>query len=115
MIDTQLDLFSAYRAARTTDPQTSHLAALSVAVRAGSQQAALLQAYADAGALGLTDDEAGVKTGLAAKPGCCWWKRCSELRQAGYIVPIGNVTRLSRAGENQQVCGITNAGIEALQ
>ena len=114
-MNAQLDLFAGLIAARSTDPITSHEAALSVTVRAGSQQAQLLQAYADAGALGLTDDEAGVNTGLAAKPGCCWWKRCSELRQAGYIVPIGNVTRLSRAGENQQVCGITNAGIEALQ
>lgn len=108
-MDTQLDFFSA----RKTDPHTSHAAAQSIVIRAGSQRAQLLQAYRDAGASGLTDDEAGVITGLAYKIGCCWWKRCSELRQAGYIQPTSQ-TRASRAGEAQQVCVITDEGKKKL-
>jgi hypothetical protein len=43
----------------------------------------LLAAYADAGAYGLTNDGAGVVTGLADRPGCCYWKRCGELMADG--------------------------------
>lgn len=104
-MDLQLDMFTA----RKTDPKTSHVAGASVTVRAGSQRAELLLAYARN--YGLTDDEAGVITGLANKIGCCWWKRCSELRQGGLIAPTTE-TRMSRAGEEQMVCTITEEGMK---
>jgi hypothetical protein len=101
--------------ARSTDPATSHQAAASVAVRirAGSQRAVLLTAYADAGDYGLTNEGAGIITGLADRHGCCYWKRCGELLAAGYIAATDN-TRTSRAGEAQRVCVITPAGLRAL-
>lgn len=99
--------------ARHTDPGTSHQAAESVAVRAGSQRHMLLLAYAKAGDYGLTNDEAGVVTRLADRTGCCYWKRCGELRDAGYVTDTGR-TRTSRAGEAQGVRAITPAGLAAL-
>jgi len=100
-------------AARSTDPATSHAGARSMRIRAGSQRAVLLAAYADAGDYGLTNDGAGVVTGLADRPGCCYWKRCGELLAAGYIRATDE-TRTSRALESQRVCVITRAGLEAL-
>jgi hypothetical protein len=85
---------------------TSKRAARNIAPRTGSQRRTLLEAYADGP---LTDEEAGQWTGLADLPRCCYWKRCSELRQAGWIAPTGE-TRLSTAGERQQVCEITLTG-----
>lgn len=98
--------------ARKSDPHTSKAAGASAAMRAGSQKHILLQAYADLTA-GLTDEEAGHNSGLARKPKCCYWKRCSELRQAGLIAVTGE-TRASSVGEQQQVCAITEAGLLAL-
>jgi hypothetical protein len=98
---------------RTTDPATSHKAARAVVIRAGSQRARLLAAYADAGDYGLTNDGAGVVTGLAEAPGCCYWKRCGELLADGFIRATDE-TRTSRAGESQRVCIITRAGLTAL-
>jgi len=98
---------------RTTDPATSHKAARAVVIRAGSQRARLLVAYADAGDYGLTNDGAGVVTGLAEQPGCCYWKRCGELLAGGFIRATED-TRPSRAGEAQRVCVITRAGLDAL-
>jgi hypothetical protein len=121
------------REARNTDPQTSHAAGENVRRRALPQRDLLLLAYLRAGSPspfagdgwvgGLTDEEAGILTGLIEKPGCCYWKRCSELRQEGLIevftasqpdqtghyqrVPL---TRISRAGEQQQVCVLTADG-----
>lgn len=99
--------------ARKSDPHTSKAAGASVAVRAGSQKHKLLIAYGNLTA-GLTDEEAGINSGLAQMPKCCYWKRCSELRQAGFIAPIG-ITRASSVGEQQQVCAITEAGLKMLQ
>jgi len=98
--------------ARTSDPDTSKAGAISVSFRAGTQKMLLLQAYANLTA-GLTDEEAGTNSGLAQKPKCCYWKRCSELRQAGFIKTIG-LTRPSSVGEAQQVCAITEAGLAML-
>ena len=95
--------------ARHSDPETSHLAAKSVKLRAGTQQARLLVAYDCASLRGLTDQEAGEMTGLINQSGCGYWKRCSELRQAGYIVPTGE-TRISQANEQQRVYVITLLG-----
>lgn len=99
--------------ARHTDHSTSQQAAKAVAMRAGSQQHMLLRAYGMAGGVGLTDEEAASVTRLDQRPSCCWWKRCSELRQAGYISDTGR-TRTSVAGEQRMVCEITEAGRTAL-
>jgi hypothetical protein len=98
--------------ARTTDGTTSVAPLRNLSIRAGSQRATLLAVYAGT-LFGFTDEEAGTTSGLARLPRCCYWKRCSELRQAGYIEPTGD-TRLSTAGESQQVCRITQAGLDAL-
>lgn len=99
--------------ARNSDPKTSKAAGASVVMRAGSQKHTLLCVYFLA-LNGLTDEEAGQTSGLAYKNKCCYWKRCSELRQAGLIAPTGE-TRLSSASEHQQVCAITEAGKRILR
>jgi hypothetical protein len=96
---------------RSADPITSVLGAGDVKPRRGSQQALLLAEYAHRD--GLTDEEAGLFSGLLSRPKCCYWKRCSELRAKGLIVPTGE-TRLSSAGSAMQVCAITEAGRNAL-
>jgi hypothetical protein len=94
--------------ARRTDPRTSHRASASVRIRAGTQKAALLEAYA-AHPDGLTDEQAGKASGLADRPHCCYWKRCSELRESG-LIAVTDQVRTGSAGEKQRVCVITEAG-----
>lgn len=94
--------------ARRADPPTSVAAGRSVRLRAGSQKAVLLLAYAAASG-GLTDDEAAEAAGLLQKPGACWWHRCSDLRSAGLVAPTGE-HRMGRAGELRMVCAITGDG-----
>lgn len=96
---------------RSNDGATSKAGAKAMTVRAGSQRAILLKAYWEEQYL--TDEDAGRASGLASLPKCCYWKRCSELRQAGYIKPNGS-TRVSSAGVEQQVCHITAEGIQVL-
>jgi hypothetical protein len=96
---------------RRNDGATSTGGAKAITVRAGSQRSTLLASYYVHD--DLTDEEAGNVSGLAALPKCCYWKRCSELRQAGYIKPNGK-TRISSAGVEQQVCHITAEGIQVL-
>jgi len=96
---------------RRNDGATSGGGAKAMTVRAGSQRAKLLATYF--AEQYLTDEEAGHASGLALLPKCCYWKRCSELRQAGYIKPNGK-TRISSAGVEQQVCHITAEGIQVL-
>ena len=99
---------------RATDPATSRTAAADVRIRLASQQHQLLTAYGHPSAnLGLTADEAGIYTGLAARRGCCYWKRCSELRHAGFIEDTGR-TRTGMAGSEQMVCVITERGLAEL-
>ena len=97
---------------RSADPITSALGAGDVKPRRTTQAMQLLAEYAHRD--GLTDEEAGLFSGLLSRPKCCYWKRCSELRAKGLIAPTG-VTRLSSAGSAMQVCAITTAGKEALQ
>ena len=97
---------------RGGDAATSRAPLPNLAVRAGSQRHKLLKQYG-AAPYGLTDEQAGQVSGLSELPRCCYWKRCSELRQAGYITATGT-TRASTAGEAQQVCAITATGTEAL-
>jgi hypothetical protein len=96
---------------RRDNGTTSTSGAKAMTVRAGSQRATLLATYYAEHFL--TDEEAGKVSGLAMLPKCCYWKRCSELRQAGYIKPNGK-TRVSTAGVEQQICHITAEGILAL-
>lgn len=98
---------------RAKDPKTSKMASQSVAFRSGTQKAKLLAVYFEAQEAGLTDEQAGHASGLASRPKCCYWKRCSELRHAGLITVTGEV-RKSSVGEQQQVCAITSAGRELL-
>jgi hypothetical protein len=95
---------------RRNDGATSGAGAKAMTVRAGSQRAILLAVYREQP---LTDEEAGNASGLSMLPKCCYWKRCSELRQAGYIAPTGE-TRVSSAGVEQQVCRITTLGFFTL-
>lgn len=95
---------------RARDPHTSTEGAKAVKMRAGSQRVAVLSVYANGNA---TDEEAGIRSGLAALPKCGYWKRCSELRSAGFIRPTGEV-RSSTSGASQQVCEITEEGRLAL-
>ena len=99
---------------RVTDPGTSAKGAKDVKPRRGSQTSLLLNMYASYKITGLTDEEAGIWTGLADMPKCCYWKRCSELRALGLIADTGN-TRLSSAGSAMMVCRITVAGLDALK
>jgi hypothetical protein len=96
---------------RKEDPITSVLGAGEVKPRRRSQAMLLLAEYLQGG---MTDEEAGMASGLALKPKCCYWKRCSELRAMGLIIPTGE-TRLSSAGSAMQVCEITEEGEKALR
>jgi hypothetical protein len=96
---------------RSADPITSVLGAGEVKPRRRSQAMLLLAEYLKGR---MTDEEAGMASGLALKPKCCYWKRCSELRAMGLIIPTGE-TRLSSAGSAMQVCEITEEGEKALR
>ena len=96
---------------RSADPITSALGAGDVKPRRQTQAMQLLAEYVHRD--GLTDEEAGLFSGLLSRPKCCYWKRCSELRAKGLIAPTG-VTRLSSAGSAMQVCAITAEGRKAL-
>ena len=96
---------------RAADPTTSRDGAKDVLPRRDSQQHQLLAAYLAGDA---TDEEAGVRSGLAAKPRCCYWKRCSEMRAKGWLEPTGEV-RLSTAGSAMQVCRLTSEGRRVLE
>jgi len=70
---------------RRSDPSTSAIAAARVAPRTGTQKAKLLAAFRAAWPNGLTDDEAGDAIGL---PPISTRKRCSDLRNDGFIEPV---------------------------
>lgn len=105
ILDNDLPLF------RVTDPDTSAQGAKDIKVRQGSQMWLLLEQYAYT-RLGLTDEEAGKASGLAAK-GAGYWKRCSDLRTRGLIVDTG-VRRAGTSGSLMQVCVLTAEGIKLL-
>jgi hypothetical protein len=102
-----IDLFSW---ARSTDPQTSKNVSkkLDAKLRWGSQRHLVLKTYAE-NPLGLIDEEAGEISGLRSNRSCCYWKRCSELRQMGLIEDTGE-TRKSESGNDQIVSKITFQG-----
>jgi hypothetical protein len=81
-------------------------------VRAGSQRWDLLRQYVEHGPL--TNEQAGDLSGLSAKKSCCYWKRCGELLEHGYIADTGEQRR-SQAGEMQRICRVTDKGLQAIQ
>jgi len=91
-----LDLFAAETRTRATDPDTSRVAAESLDT--GTILAQLAQAYREAGADGMTDEEAGDRVGKSGA-----WKRCADLRRLGMIAPDGR-TRTGTSGREQRVC-----------
>ena len=95
--------------ARTDDPPTSHKAVTHRnTIRWGTQCYRLLAEYVRRGPL--TDEEAAVSAGLvgaARSP----WRRCTDLRQAGYIADTGD-ERISSAGSPQRVCAVTDKGLQ---
>lgn len=94
---------------RIDDPETSVEGAASVAYRAGTHKAKLLEVFA-AYPNGLTDEEAAEKAGLLRAG---YWKRCGELREDGFISPNGQ-TRVGEAGVSRMVSVITDAGLSAI-
>lgn len=96
-------------AVRRSDPATSRAGAASSAMRSGSQRHRLLITYGSG--VSQTADEARRRAGLARTS--CYWKRCSELREAGLIADTGR-TRPGDAGDEQMVCAVTDAGLAVL-
>lgn len=97
-----------HRMARASDPETSKAGARSVRYRAGTQKAELLAVYAIADRP-ISDAQAATISGLIDKPGACWWKRCSDLRDDGMIEPVGTVTS-PITDEQVMACRITDEG-----
>lgn len=100
--------------AQADAPSTSTVAAVAASPRTGSQKARLLQQYLVAGDDGLTDEEAAKAAGLYEIEGCCWWKRCSDLRRDGFITPTGEV-RQGVTGHMREVCAVTVAGFLSVE
>ena len=93
---------------RNSDPTTSHIAAEAIRPKAGTQLYKLLVAYSNHPE-GLTDEEAGEIAGIRNG----YWKRCSDLRNAQYIVATGQ-TRTGSSGLPGRVCKITDSGTAVL-
>lgn len=71
----------------------------------------LLDAYAQAFDIGLTDEQAAAVAGLKDT---CYWKRCGELRKAGLIAPTGDKRRNPESGVKRIVCAITQSGMDLI-
>jgi hypothetical protein len=101
---------SSHKRHRTNDHATSTQGAYDVAFRAGTQKAKILLAYFDHGHL--TADEAAKEAGVSMRS--CYWKRCSELRDLGFIEPVMDgdypLNRIGDSGSQQMVCKITRDG-----
>lgn len=97
---------------RVSDPDTSAKAAEDVRLRQSSQMYKLLEQYV-LHRQGLTDEEAGVFSGLAQR-GAGYWKRCSDLRRLG-LIEDSKVRREGVSGSAMMVCVFTPAGFEAYQ
>ena len=110
-MDIQLEIFPW---ARNTDPETSKAVGQDgkTIVNWGNQRHKLLSVYKD-NPQGLIDEEAGNLSGLRDIRSCCYWKRCSELRQAGYLKDTG-MTKKSEANKDQLISKITEQGLKRL-
>lgn len=98
---------------RSSDPGTSK-AAEPLSVKAGTQRARLLAAFGTPAAVdGLTDEEAAdLAVGVPYRSEFA--KRCSELRAAGLLEVVPDVTRRGVSGQRRLVSRITDAGRAAL-
>lgn len=85
--------------ARASDPVTSHRAAASL--DSCARLNSLAQIFRDAGASGLTAEEAGDRADFDGA-----WKRVSDLQRLGMIVDSG-CTRVARSGRAQRVLVIS--------
>lgn len=102
--DATITLDDAPGRVRRNDYATSRAGAEAIKLRAGSQKALLLIAFADGE---LTDEEAAINAGLSLRS--CFWKRCGELRDANLIEFTG-AQRVGSAGSACGVSAITAAG-----
>lgn len=107
--------------ARDEDPSTSHDAGRAVAgregkvviVRAGTQRHKLLRAYHSLEwGMAISDEQAASLADLHYQ-GICWWKRCSELRQGGFIRVVGYGEGSN--GAAVQRCVLTGKGLAKLR
>jgi len=89
-------LFDPATRSRRSDPETSKAAARSLRTRPILEK--LAEAYRSAGSFGLTDEEAGNRTGIEGA-----WKRCSDLRRLGVIIET-QWTRRGSSGRAARVC-----------
>lgn len=94
---------------RATDPETSHAAAREIRVKAGTQRARLLDAFSMWTHAGATDEQAMLSTDGSVSPTSEYAKRCSELREGGFIEATGE-TRAGSAGPQRIVSRITPKG-----
>lgn len=110
-----------FTAARRGDPATSQTNKDAYTKKI-SQRDLILLTYHDYNELnvipymyGMTDEEVGKHTKLNGvsmyEQRVCYWKRCSELRKLGFIEATEQ-TRESSAGQQQQVCRITQEGVD---
>jgi hypothetical protein len=113
MTGDQLDIYDALAdviPSRTSDPDTSHAAAAEIKVKANSQRAYLLdEFYRFQMEEGLTDEQAMDYAYPNVSPTSEYAKRCSELREGGFIEPTGE-TRPGSAGPQRIVSRITAKG-----
>jgi len=92
--------------ARATDPLTSLFAAADVGDRRPALMDILLAAYADAGATGLTPEQAASDTDLLHTG---YWKRVSDLKKLRLII-VTPFLRTNASGRQAQVYRITLEG-----
>jgi hypothetical protein len=103
-----------FLSARTTDPDTSALAGEAKTKREGatktitpnSDRHLLLRHYDRV--LARSDFQVASYAGLTSISGNCWWKRCSELRQGGYIKAVG--AAVGSNGREVTICILTPKG-----
>jgi hypothetical protein len=100
------------QAARAEDYAVFESGGRPIGVRAPNQKIQLLLQFQQAGADGLTDEEAGRAAGLMHAN---YWHRCTDLRSEGWIEwhPAGAV-RKGTARVRQRVSVITESGLAAL-
>lgn len=80
-------------------------------IRWGSHRHLILKAFSRS-KNGLTDEQAGMTTGLLQKRSV-YWARCAELRAMGLIAPTGKTT-ISSQQQEVMICRITSKGSRRL-
>jgi len=114
------EILPLFGASRKSDPKTSKAAGASI--RPSSQAGKLLEAFSDRlplvhsgrlSDLAMNATEAKDAAGLSDVS--CYWKRVSELKQAGLIRPMDGVLRpCRRSGKLRESYIITDEGRRAL-